>query len=180
MTSTCHIWYIFMFSAQDWYALFCHSYIDGLVKDFNNSIADALELLQSCSKPLISYPLDAFSLSVDHDPQCCLIGTTRRRHQMETFSALLALCAGNVPVTGEFPHKGQWRGALIFFICTWINGWVNTREAGDLRHTPSRPLIRHCNGLWFSQCCWIWFILRNRPYQICAYPFNALCIHTIW
>ena len=36
------------------------------------------------------------------------------RHQMETFSALLALCAGNSPVTGEFPHKGQWRGALMF------------------------------------------------------------------
>ena len=26
------------------------------------------------------------------------------RHQMEAFSALLALCAGNSPVTGEFPH----------------------------------------------------------------------------
>ena len=32
------------------------------------------------------------------------------------------------------PHKGQWRGALIFYlICVWINGWVNNREAGDLR-----------------------------------------------
>ena len=31
------------------------------------------------------------------------------------------------------PHKGQWRGALIFFICAWMNGWVNNREAGDLR-----------------------------------------------
>ena len=32
------------------------------------------------------------------------------------------------------PHKGQWRGALMFsLICVWINGWVNTREAGDLR-----------------------------------------------
>ena len=31
-------------------------------------------------------------------------------------------------------HKGQWRGALIFsLICAWINGWVNNREAGDLR-----------------------------------------------
>ena len=27
------------------------------------------------------------------------------RHQMETFSALLALCAGNSPVTGEFPSQ---------------------------------------------------------------------------
>ena len=32
------------------------------------------------------------------------------------------------------PHKGQWRGALIFsLICVWIKGWLNNREAGDLR-----------------------------------------------
>ena len=32
------------------------------------------------------------------------------------------------------PHKGQWRGALVFsLICTRINGWVNNVEAGDLR-----------------------------------------------
>ena len=32
------------------------------------------------------------------------------------------------------PHKGQWCRALMFsLICTWINGWVNNREAGDLR-----------------------------------------------
>ena len=32
------------------------------------------------------------------------------------------------------PHKGQWRGALMFsLICGWINGWVNNRKAGDLR-----------------------------------------------
>ena len=32
------------------------------------------------------------------------------------------------------PHTGQWRGALMFsLICVWINGWVNSREAGDLR-----------------------------------------------
>ena len=32
------------------------------------------------------------------------------------------------------PHKGQWRGALMFtLICVWINGCVNNRKAGDLR-----------------------------------------------
>ena len=32
------------------------------------------------------------------------------------------------------PHKGQWRGALMFtLICARINGWVNNHEAGDLR-----------------------------------------------
>ena len=35
------------------------------------------------------------------------------------------------------PHKGQWRGALMFlWSAPWINGWVNNRETGDLR--------RHC------------------------------------
>ena len=32
------------------------------------------------------------------------------------------------------PHKSQWRGASMFsLICAWINGWVNNREAGNLR-----------------------------------------------
>ena len=32
------------------------------------------------------------------------------------------------------PHKSQWRRVLMFsLICVWINGWVNNREAGDLR-----------------------------------------------
>ena len=32
------------------------------------------------------------------------------------------------------PHKGQGRGALMYsLIYVWINGWVNNREAGDLR-----------------------------------------------
>ena len=36
------------------------------------------------------------------------------------------------------PHKGQWRGALMFsLICTWINGWVNNGVAGDLRRHRS-------------------------------------------
>ena len=36
--------------------------------------------------------------------------------------------------TANSPHKGQWRGALMFsLICAWINGWVNKSEAGDLR-----------------------------------------------
>ena len=34
----------------------------------------------------------------------------------------------------NFPHKGQWRGALMFSLMyAWINDWVNNREAGDLR-----------------------------------------------
>ena len=51
-----------------------------------------------------------------------------RRHQMKTVSALLAICAV------KSPHKGQWRGTLMFsLIRTRINGSVNNGEAGDLR-----------------------------------------------
>ena len=72
------------------------------------------------------------------------------RHQMETFSALLAICVGNSPVPVNSPHKGLWRGALMFsLICVWINGWVNNREAGDLRHYPAHyDVIVMKAGLW--------------------------------
>ena len=54
------------------------------------------------------------------------------RHRMETYSASLALCAGNSPLPVNSPHKGQWRGALIFsLICAWMNDWISNREAGD-------------------------------------------------
>ena len=53
---------------------------------------------------------------------------------METFSALLAICAGNSPVTGEFPaQRPVTRSFDVFLIGVWINGWVNNREAGDLK-----------------------------------------------
>ena len=51
---------------------------------------------------------------------------------METFSASLVLRAGNSPVNS--PHVGQCSGHLMFsLISAWINGWVNNRDAGDLR-----------------------------------------------
>ena len=55
---------------------------------------------------------------------------------METFSVLLAICAGNSPVPGELPAQGPvTRSFDVFFdvICVWINDWVNNREAGGSR-----------------------------------------------
>ena len=57
------------------------------------------------------------------------------RHHMETFSASLALSAGNSPVTGEFPaRRPVTRNLMLSLICAWIKKWVSNREAGDLRH----------------------------------------------
>ena len=54
------------------------------------------------------------------------------------------------PLCGEFPHKGQWRGAIMFsFICAWINRWV--KSLGWWFETPSHPLWRHSNGLGINK-----------------------------
>ena len=65
------------------------------------------------------------------------------RIQMEIFSTLLVLFAGNSPVTDEFPAQRPWRGALMLSLnCAWINGWVNNREA-DLRRLWRKQPVGH-------------------------------------
>ena len=83
------------------------------------------------------------------------------------------------------PHKGQWRGALMFsLICAWMNGWVSNREAGDLRrhraHYYIIVMVCHWNGCTLSQfiglpygrsLSWCWmspFIV-----QYCQWPFQV-------
>ena len=56
----------------------------------------------------------------------------QRRHQMETFSPLLALCEENSPVTGDFPsQKPITRSFDVLFDMRLDN--PNHRDAGDLR-----------------------------------------------
>ena len=62
------------------------------------------------------------------------------RHQMETFSASLAICAGNSPVTGEFPSQRPVLRSLRLnkrFSKEWWGWWFETQ---------SFSLWRHCNG----------------------------------
>ena len=40
------------------------------------------------------------------------------RHQKETFSALLAICAGNSPVNGEFPAQKPVARSFDVFLST--------------------------------------------------------------
>ena len=67
------------------------------------------------------------------------------RHQIETFSALLALCAGNSPVTGEFPtQRPVTRGFDISFDLR-LNKLLNKQSWCWWFETPSCSLWRHCN-----------------------------------
>ena len=70
----------------------------------------------------------------------CVIGQnisfrfTWWRLQMETFPALLAICAGNSPVSIEFlAQRPLTRSIDASFICASTNGWVNNGGAGDLK-----------------------------------------------
>ena len=59
--------------------------------------------------------------------------TTWWRHQMGTFPRNWPFVRGIHRSPVNSPHKGQWHGALMFFICVWTNGSINTRDGGDLR-----------------------------------------------
>ena len=62
---------------------------------------------------------------------------------METFQRYWPFARGIHRSPMNSPHKGQWRGALMFsVIYAWINGSVNNSEAGNLkRHRPHYDVI---------------------------------------
>ena len=67
------------------------------------------------------------------------------RHQMETFSALLALCAGNSPATCEFPSQRPVTRSFDVFFDLRLNKRLSKQSRGWWFETPSHPLWRHCN-----------------------------------
>ena len=64
---------------------------------------------------------------------------------MKTFSALLALCAGNSSVTGEFPTQRPVTRTFGVFFDLCLNRRLSKQWWGWWFETPSRPLWRHCN-----------------------------------
>ena len=80
-----------------------------------------------------------------------LIGTLQPafpwwRHQLETFSALLALCAENSPFPCEFPSQNPvtWRSDVYFDLR--LNKRLSKQAWGWRFEMPLRSLWRHCNG----------------------------------
>ena len=67
------------------------------------------------------------------------------RHQMEKFSALLAFCAGNSPVPGDFPAQRPVTRSVDVFFDLGLNIRLSKQSWGWWFETPSRPLWRHCN-----------------------------------
>ena len=89
---------------------------------------------------------------------CACLSVTHRftsmawwRQQMETFSALLAICAGSSPVTGEFPAQGPVVWSFdVFFDLRLNKQWSKQWEAGDLR----------CNRTYYDVTAMISYTIR--------------------
>ena len=67
------------------------------------------------------------------------------RHQMETFSVLLVICARNSPVTVEFPAQRPVTRSFDVFFDLRLNKRLSKQSWSWWFETPSRPLWRHCN-----------------------------------
>ena len=94
------------------------------------------------------------------------------RQQMETFSALLALCAGNSPVSGEFPaHRPVTRSFDVFFDLLLIKR-LSKHSRGWWFETLSRSLWRHCYAICEKKMtkirCWTTFFFNN-IYSVASY-----------
>ena len=126
---------------------------------------------------------------------------TWRRHQMETFSALLALCAGNSPVTGEFPSQRPVTQSFEIFFDVRLNKRMIKKSIRRWIETKLRSLCRYCNDMQrvvktfdvhmheqWQRCCWyasnhsvmmadlrLCKIVRYSSCQRQMLSFDALC-----
>ena len=138
----------------------------------------------------------------NHHSCLCMFSTrvlpqTWWRHKMETFSALLAICAGNSPVTAELPAQRPVTLSFDIFIVLRLNKRLSKQSWGWWFETPSLPSWRRCNGyalnlvalgrLWtFNKCSFlIHFGIANLSisYAIAEMIFavyNSHMWHWLW
>ena len=93
------------------------------------------------------------------------------RYQMETFSALLALCAGSSPVSGEFPTQRPVTRSLDILFDLRLKKLLSKQPWGWWFETLSSPLWRHFNvmlwrwtmkylqGVYTSKFAMLWLAL---------------------
>ena len=115
------------------------------------------------------------------------------RHQMETFSALLAICAGNLPVTGDFPAQRPVTQSFDVFFVLRLNKRLSKQSWGWWFETLSCPLWRHCNEngpiaiQYVTNICFKWvlniisFVNPMKPLKIAitVWSFSNCCCSLI-
>ena len=95
-------------------------------------------------------------------------------HQMETFSALLTVCAGNSLVTGEFPTQRPVIRSFDVFFELHLNIRLSKQWWGWWFEMPSRPLWRHSNdSMSMHHCCGLHDIIHKSTFGTCSTPWPA-------
>ena len=91
-------------------------------------------------------------------PTCLYI--PRWRHQMETFCALLALCAGNSPGTSDAE--------------LWCFLWSAPEQTVELTIDTPHSLWRHCNDWqWLS---FLYYLPKFAFLQVCSFDVFSVCL----
>ena len=82
---------------------------------------------------------------------------------MQTFSALLAICERNSPVTGRFPSQRPGTRSFDVVYDLRLNKRLSKQSRRWWFEAPLRSLWRHCKGFFFTKA-WllptVWFICR--------------------
>ena len=97
------------------------------------------------------------------------------RHQIETFSALLAFCGGIHWSPVNSPHEGQWRGALMFSLISTLDKRLRKSSRRRWFETPSRSYdvtIITLSPLLFLK-------LKNKDFTYLASSSSIEIYHTI-
>ena len=94
------------------------------------------------------------------------------RHKVETFSALLAICAGNSPVTGEFPSQRPVTQSLDVFFHLCLNKRLSKQSWGWWYETPSHSIWRHPNA--YGGVLWVFWGIKTE-YNLHMYETMCKC-----
>ena len=114
---------------------------------------------------------DTYNTAQQRPSMCIILGTCNEacpwwRHQGESFSALLGLCAGKSPVTRKFPSQRPMTRSFEVFFDLCLNKRLSKQSWGWWFETPSCSLWRHCNVVQQSL---LWLIL------LCTFLLSNFC-----
>ena len=138
--------------------------MDGFVQDYSIAIANALDILQSCTEPSIYW------LSLFEQKWCLLQSQWWRRSSldrlrdrllnMDMFSSFLT-CYGENPRSPVYSlHKERvMRSFEMFLMLVWTSSYTNSQVAGDLG-TAMTLVSCHCDVGWYlctflHVICWL-------------------------
>ena len=85
-------------------------------------------------------------LQIHYIPNCTKYFTNMMMSSNGNITALLAICAGNSPVTGEFPTQRPVTRSFDVSFGLRLNKRLSKQSWGWWFQTLSHPLWRHCNN----------------------------------